>query len=60
MVRPDSQSKLAFDQRLDTWAKDAKVIFGRELRHMIEKISPEMSAQPAAPETWLELNKAVQ
>ena len=51
LVWPDSQGKLAFDQRLDTWAKDAKVILGRELRHTIEKISPEMAAKPAAPET---------
>lgn len=51
LVWPDSENKLAFDQRLDTWAKDAKVILGRELRHTIEKISPEMAAKPAAPET---------
>ncbi|WP_255322976.1 glycerol-3-phosphate 1-O-acyltransferase PlsB [Lysobacter sp. K5869] len=50
LVWPDSQSKLAFDQRLDTWAKDAKVILGRELRHTIEKISPEMAAKPAPAE----------
>jgi glycerol-3-phosphate O-acyltransferase len=31
-----------FDQRLDTLAKDAEVILGRELRHTIEKISPEL------------------
>jgi glycerol-3-phosphate O-acyltransferase len=30
-----------FDQRLDTWAKDAKTILGRELRHTIERVSPE-------------------
>ncbi|MNV84062.1 glycerol-3-phosphate acyltransferase [compost metagenome] len=46
LVWPDSEGKLAFDQRLDAWAKDAKVILGRELRHTIEKISPEM-AKPA-------------
>ncbi|UJB19357.1 glycerol-3-phosphate 1-O-acyltransferase PlsB [Lysobacter gummosus] len=51
LVWPDSQGKLAFDQRLDTWAKDAKVILGRELRHTIEKISPEMAVKPAAPES---------
>jgi glycerol-3-phosphate O-acyltransferase len=34
-----------FDQRLDTWARDAKVILGRELRHTIEKVSPE-AAKP--------------
>ncbi|WP_396617605.1 glycerol-3-phosphate 1-O-acyltransferase PlsB [Lysobacter soli] len=47
LVWPDENSKLAFDSRLDTWAKDAKFILGRELRHTIEKISPE-SAKPAA------------
>ena len=41
LVWPDANSKLVFDQRLDSWAKDAKVILGRELRHTIEKISPE-------------------
>lgn len=51
LVWPDENSKLVFDQRLDSWAKDAKVILGRELRHTIEKISPEVvrpddAAQP--------------
>ncbi|GAB3382038.1 glycerol-3-phosphate 1-O-acyltransferase PlsB [Lysobacter fragariae] len=50
LVWPDENGKLAFDQRLATWAKDAKVILGRELRHTIEKISPE-SAKPDAPST---------
>ena len=40
LVWPDEAGKLAFDQRLDAWARDAKVILGRELRHTIEKISP--------------------
>ncbi len=40
LVWPDDSGKLAFDARLDTWAKDARVILGRELRHTIEKISP--------------------
>ncbi|HEX2595034.1 MAG TPA: glycerol-3-phosphate 1-O-acyltransferase PlsB, partial [Luteimonas sp.] len=35
LVWPDENSKLVFDQRLDAWAKDAKVILGRELRHTI-------------------------
>ncbi|MFC3550755.1 glycerol-3-phosphate 1-O-acyltransferase PlsB [Lysobacter cavernae] len=47
LVWPDANGKLAFDARLDAWAKDAKVILGRELRHTIEKISPE-GAKPAA------------
>ncbi|WP_425491841.1 glycerol-3-phosphate 1-O-acyltransferase PlsB [Luteimonas saliphila] len=41
LVRLDQNSKLVFDQRLESWAKDAKVILGRELRHTIEKVSPE-------------------
>jgi glycerol-3-phosphate O-acyltransferase len=48
LVKLDHNSKLAFDQRLDAWAKDAKVILGRELRHTIEKVSPEAVKQ--APE----------
>ena len=47
LMWPDENGKLAFDQRLAAWAKDAKVILGRELRHTIEKISPE-PAKPAA------------
>jgi glycerol-3-phosphate O-acyltransferase len=48
MVWPDENGKLAFDHRLTAWAKDAKVILGRELRHTIEKISPE-TAKPEPP-----------
>ena len=33
-------SKLMFDDRLKAWAKDARVVLGRELRATIEKISP--------------------
>ncbi len=40
LVWPDENSKLVFDERLDAWAKDAKVILGRELRHTIERVSP--------------------
>ncbi|MET1161308.1 MAG: glycerol-3-phosphate 1-O-acyltransferase PlsB [Pseudoxanthomonas sp.] len=47
LVWPDENSKLVFDERLDAWAKDAKVILGRELRHTIERVSPEA----AKPET---------
>ncbi len=43
----EKAGKLAFDERLAAWAKDAKVILGRELRHSIEKVSPE-TAKPAA------------
>ena len=53
LVWPNEDSKLVFDQRLDTLAKDAKVILGRELRHTIEKVSPELvreeAAEPASP-----------
>ncbi|MCA1714649.1 MAG: glycerol-3-phosphate 1-O-acyltransferase PlsB, partial [Gammaproteobacteria bacterium] len=45
LVWPDPHNKLLFDQRLDAWARDAKVILGRELRHTIEKVSPE-AAKP--------------
>ena len=41
LVWPDDKSKLAFDDRLNAWAKDARVVLGRELRHTIEKISPD-------------------
>ena len=41
LVWPDENSKLVFDERLNQWARDAKVILGRELRHTIEKVSPE-------------------
>src|SRR5690606_5297549 len=37
LVKLDQNGKLVFDQRLEGWAKDAKVILGRELRHTIEK-----------------------
>ena len=48
LVWADANGKLTFDERLDAWARDAKVILGRELRHTIEKISPE-AAKPAVP-----------
>jgi glycerol-3-phosphate O-acyltransferase len=52
LVWPDENSKLVFDDRLDAWAKDAKVILGRELRHTIEKVSPEAAVPepPPSPE----------
>ena len=33
--------KLDFDERLNTWEKDAKLVLSRELRHTITKISPD-------------------
>src|SRR5690606_28147446 len=50
LVKLDQNSKLVFDQRLEGWAKDAKVILGRELRHTIEKVSPE-AVRPDAIES---------
>ncbi len=50
LVWPDQNSKLLFDERLDAWAKDAKVILGRELRHTIERVSPEAARPQPAPE----------
>src|SRR5688500_13027417 len=49
LVWPDENGKLTFDQRLAAWAKDAKVILGRELRHTIEKISPETAKPDVSP-----------
>ncbi|MFD0724673.1 glycerol-3-phosphate 1-O-acyltransferase PlsB [Lysobacter brunescens] len=51
LVWPDENSKLLFDQRLDNWAKDAKTILGRELRHTIEKVSPEAVKREAPEQT---------
>ncbi len=42
LVWPNQEtSKLMFDERLSAWAKDARVVLGRELRHTIERISPD-------------------
>ncbi|MGH8031468.1 MAG: glycerol-3-phosphate 1-O-acyltransferase PlsB [Luteimonas sp.] len=49
LVWLDHNSKLVFDARLDAWAKDAKIILGRELRHTIEKVSPEAIRPDAEP-----------
>jgi glycerol-3-phosphate O-acyltransferase len=49
LVRTDEHGKLVFDERLDAWARDAKVILGRELRHSIEKVSPEAAARGDVP-----------
>jgi glycerol-3-phosphate O-acyltransferase len=50
LVWPDENTKLVFDQRLDNWARDAKTILGRELRHTIEKVSPEAAKPEPEPE----------
>ncbi|MBJ6985167.1 glycerol-3-phosphate 1-O-acyltransferase PlsB [Luteimonas sp. MC1750] len=49
LVKLDQNSKLAFDERLAGFARDAKIILGRELRHTIEKISPEAARPVSAP-----------
>ena len=49
-MKLDGNSKLTFDQRLDGWARDAKLILGRELRHTIEKVSPEAARPEEAPD----------
>ena len=51
IVWNDAEGKLLFDERMDNWARDARVILGRELRHSIMKITPgggEMTPVPAA------------
>jgi glycerol-3-phosphate O-acyltransferase len=45
----DGNSKLDFDERLEGWAKDAKIILSRELRHSIMKITPETRRQVEGP-----------
>ncbi len=47
VVKTDANGKLGFDERLEGWARDARLILGRELRHTILKITPE-SARAAA------------
>src|SRR3546814_14385623 len=37
LVWLDGNSKLVFDQPLDTWARESKVILGRELQNRIEE-----------------------
>ena len=47
-VRGDAQGKLVYDERLENWAKESKIILSRELRHSILKITPEMVRNVAA------------
>ena len=49
MMWPNEAGKLVFDERLDAWAKDARIILGRELRHTIEKVSPAAAKKPETP-----------
>ena len=48
LVKPDADGKLDFGDELDAWAKDARLILGRDLRHTIVKVTPE-AARAAAP-----------
>ncbi len=48
LVWPDAAGRLDFDENLAAWARDARTILGRELRHTILKITPE-TARAAAP-----------
>jgi glycerol-3-phosphate O-acyltransferase len=41
LIRLNENSKLVYDEPLDAWARDAKIILSRELRHSIMKITPE-------------------
>ena len=41
--------KLDFDERLNNWEKDAKLVLSRELRHTITKISPEAVSKVSSP-----------
>ncbi|MGY0505725.1 glycerol-3-phosphate 1-O-acyltransferase PlsB [Luteimonas sp. e5] len=45
LVWADENARLVYDERLNQWARDAKVILSRELRHTIEKISPEATRE---------------
>jgi glycerol-3-phosphate O-acyltransferase len=49
LIRLDDAGKLIYDERIDEWARDAKIILSRELRHSIMKITPE-TARTIAPE----------
>ena len=49
LVTIDSEGKLAFDEKLESWANDAKFILGRDLRHTIEKISPAVVEEVVQP-----------
>ena len=55
LVKLDPDGKLDYGDDLDAWARDAKLILGRELRHTILKITPETARQsvpaPAAAPT---------
>jgi glycerol-3-phosphate O-acyltransferase len=43
----NEHGKLDFDQRLNAWEQDARLVLNRELRHTIHKISPDAVNQVA-------------
>ena len=47
-VRVGENGKLVYNERLEAWAKDSKIILSRELRQAIMKITPEMARDVAA------------
>ncbi|HEV2606785.1 MAG TPA: glycerol-3-phosphate 1-O-acyltransferase PlsB [Xanthomonadaceae bacterium] len=51
IVKTDGDGKLDYGEQLDAWAKDAKLILGRELRHTILKITPETARAAQAGAT---------
>ena len=46
IVWNDAEGKLDFDERMEGWSRDARIILGRELRHSIMKMSPEKAEKP--------------
>jgi glycerol-3-phosphate O-acyltransferase len=51
LVKSDADGKLDYGDELEAWAKDARLILGRELRHTILKMTPEIAraVAPAPP-----------
>lgn len=43
----NAAGKLEFDQRLNDWEQDARLVLNREIRHTIHKISPDAAVPPA-------------
>jgi glycerol-3-phosphate O-acyltransferase len=52
MLWLNDAGKLDFDQRLNDWEQDARLVLNRELRHTIHKISPDaVPSKPIVPES---------
>lgn len=47
LIWANEQGKLDFDNRLNAWEQDARLVLNRELRHTIHKISPDVVQQVA-------------